>query len=196
MSRLAAIDVTLNRIRAKIRQERLGAMTSAKARPIVATTGKDQAFWESLAKYEAELRRLLRGLQGELSALEHRRTLLWRIPRELRYSARQSIDSREGSVLELVELAETVLRELLELAGGSGTLKLGDWQNLGQKATEAIEKIESALMQQTIQQVQKGPAFDAANAHHGLGIGHLAPLVGLLIALIMKQRAERGRGKG
>jgi hypothetical protein len=41
-----------------------------------------------------------------------------------------------------------------------------------------------------VQQVQKGPAF-TSTALPGLGLFHLAPLVGLLIAYIMSKRKRR-----
>jgi hypothetical protein len=183
----AAIRYTLERIRATVRQQSLSQGLAIKAKRI--GDPEQQAFWAKLALYEQDLRRILRQLHGNQVALENQRSQLWRIPREQRYSARQSVDDRETVSLDLVELAEITLRELLEFSGDASTMKPGDWEKLGEKVTEFVEKISQASVHTVVQQVQKGPAFTATALPH-FGLEHLAPLVGFLLAIIMRKRPK------
>ena len=177
-----AVSIALRAIRADIRQQSLTQATAGKAKKHDLS---DQAFWDKLAQHEIRLRRMLTVLLGRLASIEHRRPLLWRIPREQRYSARQSLDSDAANTLELAELT---LRELLDLFGDAARMRPGDWENLGEKVTELAAKVDQAVLHHTVQQLQKGPAFTAAQPHAGLGIESLAPLIGLLIALIASKR--------
>ena len=74
-------------------------------------------------------------------------------------------------------------------------MRIGDWENLGEKGTEGVAKISKELMHHTIQQVQKGPAFTTAQPFPGLGIEHLAALIGLLTAIIAKNLQRRGKSE-
>ena len=176
------IRSTLNAIRASVRQQALSQLTSAKG---VKTTepGKD-AFWRKLGLQEARLRTILRQLQGRQHAHEHERSLLWRIPRDRRYPAQQSVDDREAVTLDLIELAETTLRELLEFSGDLPGMKPGDWEKLGEEVADLAVKVDKVVLHAAVQQLQKGPAFTVANAHPGFTLDHLSPLVGLLMAVI------------
>jgi hypothetical protein len=184
----AGIRYTLERIRADVRQQALTRSVAAKAKKVGDPT--DREFWGKLALYEQDLRRILRQLLGRQVAFENARQLLWRIPREQRYSARQSIADRELVNLDLVELAETTLRELLAFSGDASGMKPGDWEELGQKAIEFADKVDHTLIHTVVQQVQKGPAF-VSTPLPGFGLEHLAPLVGLLVAYIMSKRPRR-----
>ena len=139
----AAIRYTLERIRATVRQQSLSQGLAIKAKRI--GDPEQQAFWAKLALYEQDLRRILRQLLGKQVALENERSQLWRIPREQRYSARQSVDDRETVNLDLVELAEITLRELLEFSGDASTMKPGDWEKLGEKVTELCRKDQQSV---------------------------------------------------
>jgi hypothetical protein len=184
----AGIRYTLERIRAAVRQQALKQAVSPKGKKI--GDPREREFWGQLGLYEQDLRRILRQLLGKQIAFEHERQLLWRIPREQRYSARQSIADREQVNLDLVELAELTLRELLAFSGDAGGMKPADWEELGQKAIELADKIDGALVHAVVHQVQKGPAF-VGTPLPGFGLEHLAPLVGLLIAYIMRKRSRR-----
>ena len=178
----AAIGRVLRRLRNDIRQAVLKQGISATAKN--AGDPRQAAFWDKLAQQEFELKRILRQLAGRQVALDSERTLLWRIPREHRYSARQSLDSREETNLELVELAEITLRELLDFSGDAQTLKPGDWESLTEKIVDFGVNVDKALFHTVVQQLQKGPAFTSALPHPGLGFEHLPALVGMLIAII------------
>jgi hypothetical protein len=182
-----AIRYTLERIRASVRQQSLAQTPASKGKRI--GDPEHHAFWGKLALYETDLRRILRQLLGRQVALENERSLLWRIPRELRYSARQSVDDREIVNLDLVELAQITLSELLEFSGDASTMKAGDWETLGEKVIEFAERVDQALVHTVVRQMQKGPAF-TSTALPGLELAHLAPLVGLLIAYIMSKRRK------
>jgi len=185
----AGIRTTLERIRAAVGHQILTQACSPRSkRP---GDPQQREFWQRLAFQETELRRLLRQLVGRQTSLEHERSLLWRIPREQRYSARQSIDDRETVNLDLVELAELTLRELLGFSGDVATMKVGDWESLGEQVIEFADKIDKQLIHTVVHQIQEGPAFTTANPLPGFGLDHLAPLVGLLIALIASKRRKR-----
>jgi hypothetical protein len=189
MTDLNAIRYVLERIRASVRQQSLSQSLASKAKRI---GDPEQAeFWGKLALYEQDLRRILRQLLSRQVSLENERSQLWRIPREHRYSARQSIDDREAVNLDLVELAEITLRELLQFAGDAAAMKAGDWEKLGEKVTEFADKIDRASLHHTVQQLQKGPAF-VSTPLPNLGLDHLAPLIGLLVAYIMSKRRKPG----
>jgi hypothetical protein len=180
---------TLERIRATLRRQKLALSTTSKSKPI--GDPRQREFWTTLGLQETELRRILRNLQQKAANLERERDHLWRIPRDLRYSARQSIDDREAVTLDLVELAEITLRELLDFGGDAAIMKVGDWEKLGQDGAEFVtSKLDKANTHTVIQQLQKGPAFTVENAHPGLGLDHLAPLIGLLIAYIASKRRK------
>jgi len=184
------IRYTLERILASVRQQALNQSVASKAKNPADPTQAE--FWNKLALQEATLRHILRQLKGKHVALQNERTQLWRIPREQRYSARQSVNDREVVNLDLIELAETTLRALIDLGGGVTELKTGDWEDLGQKACELVEKIDKSLVHTVVHQLREGPAFDTANHLPGFGIDHLAPLIGLIIALIhSKLRTKR-----
>ncbi len=184
----AGIRYTLERIRTAVRQQALTQSVAAKGKQV--GDPREREFWGKLALFEQDLRRILRQLLGKQVALENERHLLWRIPRDQRYSARQSIDDREQVNLDLVELAEITLRELLAFSGDAGGMKPGDWEALGEKATELVEKLDSALVHTVVHQVQTGPAF-VSTPLPGFGLEHLAPLIGLLLAYIMSKRPRR-----
>jgi hypothetical protein len=188
-SQTSGIRYLLERIRSAIDQQRLKQSTATKAKNM--GDPREREFWDQLALYEQDLRRVLRQLLGRQVALENERQLLWRIPREQRFSARQSVNDRERINLDLVELAELTLRDLLAFYGDAATLKPGDWEDLGQKAIELADKVDHALVHTVVQQLQKGPAF-TNTALPGFGLEHLAPLIGLLIAYISSRRS-RGR---
>ena len=177
-----AIRSTLNAIRASIRQQALSQLTSAKG-VRVTDPGKD-AFWRKLGLQEARLRTIMRQLHGRQHAHENERSLLWRIPRDRRYPAQQSVNDREAVTLDLIELAETTLRELLEFSGDLPNMKPGDWEKLGEDVVSLAVKVDKAVLHAAVQQLQKGPAFTVANAHPGLNLDQLSPLVGLLVAVI------------
>jgi hypothetical protein len=174
----------LTRMRDKIRQHANASLVATKSRAINATTSDDEAFWAEMTIFERELRTTLRDLAGDLKALEHEYSLTWRIPRDLRFSARQSVSARQQNVLDVVELAELVLRELLDAGGSAAKLRAEDWKAIADEAGKLIDRAEQALLQQAVVQVQKGPAFTAANGQPGLTPGHLGPVVAMLIALI------------
>jgi hypothetical protein len=183
-----AIRIILDRIEAAIDQKILAQSVATKSKRI--GDPQQDEFWGQLVLYEQDLRRILRQLVGRQVALENERSLLWRIPRQYRYSARQSVNDRESATLDLVEQAEAILRKLLELSGDAATMKPSDWEAIGEKAMELADKLDHALVHTVVQQVQKGPAF-TSTALPGLGLDHLAPLVGLLIAYIMSKRKRR-----
>jgi hypothetical protein len=180
----AAIRATLEQIRAKVRQQSLEQATASKGKAV--GNPQNQAFWDKLALYEGRLRHIIRQLEGREVALSHERNLLWRIPRDLRFSARQSIDSREEVNDDLVELAYLTLRELLEFSGDAASMKAGDWEKIGEKVGEMINK---ALVKKTVEQLQKGPAYSQANAHPHIGLDMLGPLIGMLLVIIMRKRS-------
>ena len=183
-----SIRLTLERIRSAIRQMVLKESASSGGKSM--GDPKHQAFWDKLGLYESDLRRILKQLHGRLVSLENQRPLLWRIPREHRYSARQSLDDREAATLDLVELAELTLRELLNFSGDAATMKIGDWEKLGEKLGDFAEYLDKALVHTTVQQLQKGPAFTTGAGHPGLGLDHLGPLIGLIIAVIASKRRK------
>ncbi len=185
-----AIRSTLSAIRASIGQQALPQLTSAEGLKIN-EPGKD-AFWRKLGLQEARLRSILRQLQGRQHAHEHERSLLWRIPRDRRYPAQQSMNDREAVTLDLVELAETTLRELLEFSGDLPNMKPVDWEKLGEDVMSLAGKVDKAVLHATVQQLHKGPAFTVANAHPGLNLDQLSPLVGLLMAVIAS-KLRRGK---
>lgn len=192
-SQTNSIRYLLERIRAAVLQRRLTQSTATKTKNM--SDPREREFWDELALYEQDLRRFLRLLTGRQIALENERPLLWRIPREHRFSARQSLDDRERVNLDLVELAELTLKDLLAFYGDAATMKPADWQDLGQKAIELADKIDHALVHTAVQQVQKGPAF-TGTALPGFGLEHLAPLIGLLIAYISSRRSRGRRSAG
>jgi hypothetical protein len=181
----AFIRHSLNQIRGLIQQQKLVQLTASKATRV--GDPQQQAFWDKLGLQETALRRLLRQLHQKAVTFEWERTHLWRIPRHQRYPVRQSIDGREAVTLDLVELAEITLRELLAFGGDAARMRAGDWETLGQNVTETVAK---QLTHAVVQQLQKGPAFIASNALPGLGLEHLAPLVGLLVAYIASKRRK------
>jgi hypothetical protein len=181
----AFIRHSLNQIRGLIQQQKLVQSTASKATRV--GDPQQQAFWDKLGLQETALRRLLRQLHQKAVTFEWERTHLWRIPRHQRYPVRQSIDDREAVTLDLVELAEITLRELLAFGGDAARMRAGDWETLGQNVTETVAK---QLTHAVVQQLQKGPAFTASNALPGLGLEHLAPLVGLLVAYIASKRRK------
>lgn len=183
-----AIRIILDRIEAAIDQKILAQSVATKSKRI--GDPQQDEFWGQLVLYEQDLRRILRQLVSRQVALENERSLLWRIPRQSRYSARQSVNDRESATLDLVEQAEAILRKLLELSGDAATMKPADWEAIGEKAMELADKLDHALVHTVVQQVQNGPAF-TSTALPGLGLDHLAPLVGLLIAYIMSKRRRR-----
>ena len=73
------------------------------------------------------------------------------------------------------------------VGGDAATISAGDWETLGQNITETVAK---QLTHAVVKQLQKGPAFTASNALPGLGLEHLAPLVGLLVAYIASKRRK------
>lgn len=184
----AGIRYTLERIRGAVRQQSLTQSVAAKGKKI--GDPREREFWDKLALFKFDLLRILHQLKGKQVALENERHLLWRIPRDQRYSARQSIADREQVNLDLVELAEITLRELAEFAQGAGGMKPGDWEEVGQQATELAGKIDSALVHSVVQQLQKGPAF-IATPLPGFGVEHLAPLVALITAFIASKLNRR-----
>ena len=187
-SQSEAIRITLQSIRDAIRQQAL--------EQTVAPSGKfmgdprQALFWNKLARYETRLRTILARLTSDLNRYQGERTLLWRIPREHRYSARQSLEDREAATLDLVELAERTLQDLLDFGGSASGMKPADWENLAEKATETAVNIDKTLTQTVVQQLQKGPAFTAANPHPGLGLEHLPALVGMIVAIIAARRRK------
>jgi hypothetical protein len=183
-----AMGIILDRIEAAIDERKLAQSAATKSRRM--GDPEQREFWGQLGLYEQDLRRILRQLVGRQIALENERSLLWRIPRKYRYSARQSVNDRESATLDLVEQAETILRKLLELYGDAATMKPADWESIGEKAMELADKLDRTLVHTVVQQVQKGPAF-TSTALPGLGLEHLGPLVGLLLAIIMRNRRKR-----
>jgi hypothetical protein len=181
----ASIRYVLERLCGEIRQQALKQSFAAKGKKV--GDPREREFWGKLALYEQDLRRILRLLLGKQIALANERQLLWRIPRDQRFSARQSVADREQVNLDLVELAEMTLRELLSMSGDASAMKPGDWEEIGQTAMEFADKLDHALIHTVVQQIQKGPAFTGTPLP-GLGLEHLAPLIGLLIACIMRKR--------
>jgi len=185
----AVIRHTLEQIRGFIRQQALSRSTATKAKNLA--DPREQEFWDKLALQEQRLKLILRDLRNRAVALEHQRDHLWRIPRDLRYSARQSVDDREKVNLDLIELAELTLKELAAVWSGAGELKTGDWESLAEQAAKLVDKVDKALVHQVIHQIEKGPAFTPAAPLPGMGIEHLAPLIGLIVAMIQSKLRRR-----
>jgi hypothetical protein len=193
--RLRLIVAKLHAMHARIRQHSLATLVATKSRALAPTSTDDEAFWADLGRLERDLHGLLHGLHADLRSLEHQRTLTWRIPRDLRYSTRQSIKDREQNVLDVVELAEAVLRDLLAVGGDATRLRAEDWREIGEKVAEGVNKVEADLLTQTIAQLEKGEAFTVSNGQAGLGPGHLGPLLGLLVAVVGHALTRRKKKK-
>ena len=111
----AAIRYTSERIRATVGQQSLSQGLAIKAKRI--GDPEQRLFWAKLALYEQDLRRILRQLLGKQVALENQRSQLWRIPREQRYSARQSSTIARRSISTWSNVAEITLREVARVLG-------------------------------------------------------------------------------
>jgi hypothetical protein len=75
-----------------------------------------------------------------------------------------------------VELAEITLRELREFADDAAAMKVSDWEKVGQDGAEfVLAKIDKVLTHKVVQQLEKGPAFSAENAHPDLDSSILRP---------------------
>ncbi|MGO9420322.1 hypothetical protein [Roseiarcus sp.] len=185
---LAGIRLTLQRMRAEIRSEQAKAIVAAKSK----RPGDPQLaeFWRRLEKYEADLRRVQRDLSSRLHSLEHQRTQLWNVPRDLRYSARQSIDDREAVTQALVDEAAAILRDLINFCGDVAVMKPADWESLFEDLTKFGDKVDHAFFHTVVQQVQKGPAIGAP-APLMFSLANFAPMIGLIAAIISARLRKR-----
>jgi hypothetical protein len=185
---LAGIRVMLQRIRTAIRSEQSKAVVTAKSK----RPGDPQLaeFWRRLATYEADLRKIQRELGNRLNSLEHQRTKLWNVPRDLRYSARQSIDDREAITQDLVDEASSILRDLLDFCGDVGVMKPADWESLFEDLTKFGDKVNHTFFHTVVQQAQKGPAIGGPGAPV-FSAADFAPMIGLIAAIISARFRRR-----
>ena len=136
------------------------------------------------------MRRIHRELIARLVSLEHQRTQLWNVPRDLRYSARQSIDDREANVQDLVDEATAILRDLLAFSGDIGAMKPGDWESLFEDLTKFGDKVDHTFFHTVVQQAQKGSAIGRPGPQ-AVSIADLAPMIGLIAAIISARLRKR-----
>jgi hypothetical protein len=183
-NRNTMIRFTLQRIQTEVRQQRLKAWSSASSTRL----GDPQKleFWAKLAKYQEDLRRIQVELSGKLGSLDFERSRLHNVPRDLRYSARQSIDDREAVTQDLVNLAASVLIELLSLYDDASAMKPNDWEKVFEDLVKYGEKLNKQVFHTVVQNVPAGPSITNP-APPTLGIGDMAPLIGLIAAIIARK---------
>jgi hypothetical protein len=146
------------------------------------------SFWRRLSTLEGDLRRIERDLRGRLSWLEHQRGGLWSVPRDQRYSARQSIDDREVVTQDLLAEAASILNDLLALGYDVRAMRPGDWESVFQDLTKF--GVDHAFFHAVVQQLPKGRAI-LNPAPLVFTPADFAPLIGLMAAIISNRLRRR-----
>jgi hypothetical protein len=165
---LNILEQRLHRVADKVFQVKLDVIGSGRA---AGTGGSDpgqaarvRRLNQKLAGVYAEMEQILNML-GQIGAqLDQRERIAWRVGREFRYRARQSIRSHASRQRELYQLVDDILRDIDDLLRGTGALTTADIVNLGNglkgqfsQYAQHIQEAKALLTQPS------GPAFTAPN---------------------------------
>lgn len=195
---LNMLEQRLLRISEKVFQIKLDVIGSGRA---AGSGGQDPAQMarvrrldQKLAGVYAEIEQILNQLGQITAQLDLRERIAWRIGREFRYRARQSIRSHASRQREIYQLLDDILRDIEELMRDTGALTPADLVSLGNglkgQFSQFTQQIHEA--QALLSQPSGGPAFTAPNVTVNVNWATLVFMIFfLLVGLREKVRRNR-----
>lgn len=191
---LNTLEAVLDRMLDDIAQSSLTLM--AKGSTPKPTDMNYYEFWKKVARYERQLKPLIRELKTIEHNLEFRSRLARRLPRDMRYRANQSVRSHASQQQRVYEKATRVRDALDDYEERAQTPTTADVMSgvmkLGKEALKSTEKKEFKAISEVA--AQGRPQIEAMSRDTPVAHGTPLTLVLTLIVLaIGKWHSRRGK---